>query len=79
MPGSPQRNTRVGKRPRAFPEWRGVPAKHHTHGHRVTEILPGLGYDPKSREEYSCGGGVGVGVVGCAREKSKGTRRRGSE
>ena len=30
MPGSPQWNTRVGKRPRAFPEWRGVPAKHHT-------------------------------------------------
>lgn len=47
MPSSPQRNTRVGKSPGAFPEWRGVPAKHHAHGDHVTETLPGLGYDPK--------------------------------
>lgn len=27
MPGSPQWNTGVGKRPRAFPEWRGGPSE----------------------------------------------------
>ena len=73
MPGSPQRNTRVGKRPRAFPEWRGVPVKHHTHGHRVTGILPGFSLWSRvkrgAEQEHRCGRGV-VGEVGQCQGKT---------
>lgn len=66
MPGSPQWNARVGKRPRAFPERRGVPAKHHMRGHHVTVILPGFSLWSRVERGVQLWGRWGVWVWGGA-------------
>lgn len=82
MPSSPQRNTRVGKRPRAFPERRGGPseASHawascDSDPARLSPMIPS---EEKSGEEYVGGGGV-VSPLGSAREKNKRTGRNWNE
>lgn len=62
-----QRKARVGKRPRAFPEQRGVPAKHHT-------SLASCDGDPARPEPMIPIGGE---VCGRGEEGEAGTEERG--